>query len=150
MHSLPGRRPPRSGGKTPMKLRKWICEAGFDLSALACALLFGLGCADRNAGPDKTDAPKGDGELPTMTAKEKKIEAARAKLSPEDRALVDAQDYCAVTPEQKLGAMGVPLKVMIKGRPVFLCCKGCKGTAEDEPDATLEAAERLKAKVRSE
>ena len=130
-----------------MNLRKWIYEAGFVLTALTCVLLFGLGCADRNAGPaGTTDAPKGDDKLPTMTAKEKKIEAARAQLSPEDRALVDAQDYCAVTPKQKLGAMGVPIKVTIKGQPVFLCCKGCKGTAEDEPEATLETAEELKAR----
>ena len=130
-----------------MKMRPWVYEAGFAPTALACALLFGLGCADRNAGDDKTtDAPKGDDKLPTMTAKEKKIEAARAKLSPEDRALVDAQDYCAVTPKQKLGSMGVPIKVTIKGQPVFLCCKGCKGTAEDEPEATLQAAEKLKAR----
>ena len=133
-----------------MNLRKWIYEAGFALSALACALLFGLGCADRNAGPARTtDAPKGDGKLPTMTAKEKKIEAGRARLSPEDRALVDAQEYCAVTPKQKLGSMGVPIKVTLEGQPVFLCCKGCKGTAEDEPEATLRAAERLKVKGRN-
>ena len=134
-----------------MNLRKWICDAGFPLAALTCALLSGPGCGDRNAGPaEATGAPKGEEKLPTMTAKEKNIEAARARLSPEDRALVDAQDYCAVMPEQKLGAMGVPLKVMIKGRPVFLCCKGCKRTAEDEPDATLGAAERLKAKGRND
>ena len=130
-----------------MKLRTWFYKAGLAPTALACALLFSLGCADRNTGGDgTTGATKGDDQRPAMTAKEKKIVAARAKLPPEDRTLVEAQDYCAVMPEQKLGAMGVPLKVMITGQPVFLCCKGCKGSAEDEPEATLRAAEELKAR----
>ena len=129
-----------------MKLRTWFYKAGLAPTALACALLFSLGCADRNTGGDgTTGAPKGDNQRPAMTAKEKKIEAARAKLSPEDRALVEAQDYCAVQSKQKLGSMGVPLKLTIKGQPVFLCCKACKAKAEDEPDATLEAVEKLKA-----
>src|SRR4051812_13961561 len=116
-----------------MKSRTWTILAGMALAAVAGALLLTLGCGGRDAGDGGvTGRPQEGDEQAAKTAKEKKIEAARARLSPEDRALVDAQDYCAVMPKQKLGSMGVPLKVMIKGQPVFLCCKGCKGTTEDE------------------
>jgi hypothetical protein len=30
--------------------------------------------------------------------------------------------------------MGVPLKVMVKGKPVFVCCEGCKDEALNMPD----------------
>ena len=116
--------------------------------ALAATMFLTLGCGQqRNADDKASDTAKSGGDKPeARIATEKKIEAARAKLSPEDRALVDAQDFCVVHRNNKLGSMGVPLKLTIKGQPVFVCCKGCKGAAEDEPDATLKAVEELKAK----
>jgi hypothetical protein len=128
--------------------RGWAPPAGMALVFLAGAFLGGLGCGPRNQGEDKAPAAAADGgaKADAKAAREKKIEAARAKLSAEDRALVDAQDYCPIMPKQKLGSMGVPFKLTVKGQPVFVCCKGCKGTAEDDPDATLQAVEELKAK----
>lgn len=76
------------------------------------------------------------------------IKAARGKLSPEDRTLVEAQEYCAVTDDSRLGGMGVPIKVMVKDQPVFLCCKGCQRKALADPDRTLAKVEELKAKVK--
>ncbi len=73
-----------------------------------------------------------------------------AKLSPEDRALADAQGYCSVQPEERLGSMGVPIKVMVKDQPVFVCCKGCEKKAVRDADATLAQVADLKAKVASE
>jgi len=58
--------------------------------------------------------PKGD-----------KIANAIAKLSPEDQALAKAQGYCVVIEQSRLGSMGTPVKVMIEGKPVFLCCDEC-------------------------
>lgn len=74
------------------------------------------------------------------------VEARLKKLSPEDRALAERQRYCAVETENLLGSMGVPVKVVLKGQPVFLCCSGCLGEARKDPDATLARAEELKAK----
>lgn len=130
-----------------MKLRGWMMQAGLATLALVATVFLTLGCGQQRSADDKVagDAKTGDKSAAT-TAKEKKIEAARAKLSPEDRALVDAQDFCAVMSDHKLGSMGVPLKMTIQGQPVFICCKGCKGSAEDEPDATLKAVAELKAK----
>lgn len=74
------------------------------------------------------------------------VGAERAKLSPADRALVDAQEWCVVSNDERLGAMGPPLKLDIKGQPVFVCCKGCKRKAEADPDKTLAKLAELKLK----
>jgi uncharacterized protein (TIGR03000 family) len=71
-----------------------------------------------------------------------------AKLSPKDRKLARAQRYCAVQDGIKLGAMGVPVKVMVKGKPVFLCCPGCKKRAESNPEGALAKAKELKTKFK--
>jgi hypothetical protein len=41
-------------------------------------------------------------------------------------------------------------KLDIKGRPVFICCKGCRKKAEADPDRTLAKVEELKAKAKDE
>jgi hypothetical protein len=73
-----------------------------------------------------------------------------AKLPPEDRTLAEAQGYCAVQPKSPLGSMGVPIKVMVKDQPVFVCCAGCEKKAVREADATLAQVAELKAKVAAE
>ena len=73
------------------------------------------------------------------------VKAALAKLSPEDRRLAEAQVFCAVLEKNYLGSMGTPVKVMVKGRPVFLCCDGCEKKALANPDQTLAKVEKLKA-----
>ncbi len=80
---------------------------------------------------------------------EQAIQEALAELSPEDRRLVEAQGYCAILEENRLGSMGAPFKVMIKDRAVFLCCKGCRTKALADPDKTLTKVEGLKAKVKA-
>ncbi len=76
---------------------------------------------------------------------ETKINAALDKLAPEDRKLAEAQKYCAVEPENRLGKMGKPFKVTIENQPVFLCCKGCETMALKDPEKTLAAVRKLKA-----
>jgi hypothetical protein len=76
----------------------------------------------------------------------KKATAAVAKLSPADRQLADAQRFCAVQAKSELGSMGTPVKVVLEGQPVFLCCAGCKKAATANPKATLaKLKERAKA-----
>src|SRR4051812_37127473 len=72
----------------PMKLPRWA----FGLAALTVAVLV-AGCGQREAA-DKPQEPASEADK--QAAREKKIEAARAKLSAEDRVLVEEQDYCAV------------------------------------------------------
>lgn len=75
----------------------------------------------------------------------KKVNAAFAKLAPADRPIAVAQRYCAVQSKSDLGSMGTPVKVMLEGKPVFLCCGGCKKSALAKPKATLATVEKLKA-----
>jgi hypothetical protein len=79
-------------------------------------------------------------------ADEAKIKANLAKLDPEDRKLAEEQKYCAVENENRLGEMDVPVKVVVKGEPVFLCCKSCRKEAEANPDKTLAKVKELRAK----
>lgn len=44
--------------------------------------------------------------------------------------------------ESRLGSMGMPVKLMIQGRPVFLCCSGCESEALADPVKTLDNAAR--------
>ena len=92
-----------------------------------------------------TDAKPADGKA----GEEKGVAAERAKLSPEDRALVEAQEWC-VESNERLGEMGPPIKLMVKGQPVFVCCDGCKKDALKDPDKTLAKVEELKKKKAEE
>ena len=77
------------------------------------------------------------------------VEAALAKLKPADRSLAKAQKFCPILQESRLGSMGKPVKVIIRDRPVFLCCKNCQKQAREHPDETLATVEKLKAKVKT-
>ena len=74
-----------------------------------------------------------------------KIQSALNHLDPADRKLAEQQKYCAVSPESRLGSMDVPVKVILKDQPVFLCCKGCEKSARKNPDKTLASVKELKA-----
>jgi membrane fusion protein, copper/silver efflux system len=65
-----------------------------------------------------------------------------AKLPPEDQELVAEQKFCPIT-KLCLGSMGVPVKITLKGQPVFLCCPGCVDKAKNDPDATMKIVKEL-------
>jgi hypothetical protein len=122
---------------------------------LTCALLGMLtltlnqvsacGCYCRSQEP----APTADSREPAKAAdqnEEAEIKANLAKLPAKDRKLAEEQKFCAVENDSRLGAMGVPVKVLIKDQPVFLCCKGCTKQAQKDPDKTLDKVKELKAK----
>jgi len=94
--------------------------------ALSAAMLVVAGCGSSG------DAPDNDVQA--------KIKKNLAKLSAEDRALVEKQKICPVegTP---LGSMDVPIKVpevLWNGQPVFICCDGCRNKLLDDRDKYLE------------
>ena len=105
--------------------------------------------------PPKRQIVRADGAsppagLPSLTsAQEAKVQANLASLSPEDRKLAEAQVFCAIDQESPLGSMGPIHKVMIKGQPVFLCCKGCEAEAKAHPEQTMGALEKLMTRVKS-
>lgn len=73
------------------------------------------------------------------------VAEALGELGPEDRKLASGQKYCPVQPQNPLGAMGKPIKVMLEGKPVFLCCEGCQKEASKSPEKTLAKAKELTA-----
>ena len=76
-----------------------------------------------------------------------KINFALAKLSPDDRKLAEAQRFCPILPANRLGVMGTPVKVTVKGETVFLCCSGCTEKALANPESTLAKVNALKAEA---
>ncbi len=61
---------------------------------------------------------------------------ALGKLAPADQALVRAQARCPVTGKD-LGSMGVPIRMVADGKPVFLCCEGCRDAFQSKPGQYL-------------
>ena len=97
---------------------------------------------------------KGDGSS-VMTARpslpedpDAKIEAALAALPSADRSLAEAQQYCPILKNNRLGSMGTPVKLDVSGHTVFVCCDGCKEQALENPIETLaQVAKRKNAKI---
>ena len=101
------------------------------LVAVAFSLLSPMSKGQQPTGPHVSEVNEAD------------IQASLAKLSSDDRKLAEAQKFCAIMTTNRLGVMGTPLKVMIKGQPVFLCCRGCQSKALAKPDATLATVAAL-------
>jgi YHS domain-containing protein len=99
---------------------------------------------------EEPDSLKAPGDYVQAAKLDPKIAAALASLNKEDRTLVDSQKYCAIMTDKLLGSMGTPLKVEVNGKPVFLCCKGCKTKALRDPDATLATVAKLRGEIRGE
>ena len=121
------------------------------LSCIAALATFAAGCQSQTSPPpteasanvevdghDHDEHEHGDGG-------ESDVALAMAELSPEDRKEAEAQKFCAVMNTSLLGSMGAPLKLDVKGQPVFVCCAGCKSKAMKNADETLATVARLKA-----
>jgi hypothetical protein len=54
-----------------------------------------------------------------------KMKEALAGLPAEDRTSAEKQHFCPVSGKM-LGTMGVPSKVQIEDRAVWICCPGCE------------------------
>ena len=62
-----------------------------------------------------------------------------AKLPVPDQTLARAQALCPITGEP-LGSMGMPFKLTVEGKSLFLCCQGCEGKVKKDPKAALQKA----------
>lgn len=102
----------------------------------------------RSEGPrSATPAAKPDMVTPKqLKAPSQEDLEAVAELPEEDRPLAQAQRWCPVR-DEPLGSMGTPVKITLRGKPVFLCCKGCLAKAKREPDAILQKVEQFKAQA---
>jgi len=104
------------------------------LLALALGLIFsGLGISSAAAHGDDGDAAKTEKEISKMLA----------TLSTADHKQAVAQRFCPIMEYSRLGADGAPQKVMVDGKPVFVCCEGCVEDAVAGGKATLTKVTKL-------
>ena len=117
--------------------------------SIALVSVVTTGCSDHPAASPLAVAER-PASPPPKPAETDEVAVERKKLSAADRSMVEDQEWCVVMTDERLGAMGPPIKLTIKGETVFICCKGCKKTAEKNPDETLAKLKELKEKAKSE
>lgn len=129
-------------GQQVVAAGSFLLDAETRLNPAASAAYFG---ASGQAGSSDSSPTGTSTTSRSATTREKKPSQADleniAKLPPEDRELAIRQAVCPVTGEP-LGSMGVPLKFIVKGVPVFVCCKGCEAQVREHPDKVLEKINR--------
>lgn len=114
-----------------------ILEGVKEGEQVACSGNFLIDSQMQLAGkPSLIDPTKAKARPELDEAESAKIIAALSKLSAEDRALAESQKICPVT-KLPLGSMGTPPRVDVKGRLIFICCKGCENRLVAEPDKHL-------------
>ena len=116
----------------------FLVDAETRLNPAAGSIYIG-GSSGGGSTPSKTVRPS------TPEDTDAKIDLALGKLSPDDRKLAASQKFCPILTDSQLGSMGVPIKVMVKDQPVFVCCNGCTKQAAKEADATLKKVADLRA-----
>jgi YHS domain-containing protein len=105
-----------------------------------------------SVGPDGKAIPPPDSKTKTaepakakaeaVVLSEEEIKAINELPDPADREAALAQKICAVNVDEDgkpvhLGAMGAPVKEVVKGKTVYLCCKGCIDDLKKDPDKYL-------------
>jgi hypothetical protein len=98
----------------------------------------------KTGAPGHEETHEGEVDSTTTSDEEADIAEALAKLPEGERDIADAQRFCPVLSESRLGSMGTPVKLLIEGEPVFLCCEGCKAEALKDPKGTLARVADLK------
>ncbi|HTM54463.1 MAG TPA: efflux RND transporter periplasmic adaptor subunit [Pirellulales bacterium] len=135
---------------TPVKLTidgqtVFLCCDGCKKSALANpkGTLAKVAALVKKQGPAATtDSAMDEGKNDPI---ETEIETELAKLSDSDRKAAQAQKFCVILPDSRLGSMGKPEKLAIGGKVVFVCCEGCSAEALAHPERTLAKAAELRA-----
>lgn len=75
----------------------------------------------------------------TFAISKAKLLVTIAALGEGDRAGVARQQVCPVTGAQ-LGSMGDPVKVLVGNQPLYLCCQGCVGKVQRDPEVYVKKA----------
>jgi Cu(I)/Ag(I) efflux system membrane fusion protein len=145
---------PRAGGFYPVisgltaadriaAAGSFLLDAETRLNPAAASAYFGA------SGSDSASQAESSTSTSTTRAASKKEGSLSApqleqikKLSPEDQKFALKQKSCPVTGEP-LGSMGMPIKVIVAGQPVFLCCAGCEMEAQQNADETLKTVAKL-------
>jgi hypothetical protein len=80
------------------------------------------------------NANRAERRIPALPARRQS--PSSPSLSKEDQALALAQKICPVT-QKPLDSMGGPILVTVRGRKVFVCCRGCERPLLASPDKYL-------------
>jgi hypothetical protein len=102
-------------------------------STLRLLVLVVLAGCQGKPSPDVTSIAPG----PAPTDTDADIRANLSQLGPEDEQLAEQQKYCPMMEGVRLGEMGRPYKVTVRGDSMFVCCKNCVLAAQNEPDRAL-------------
>jgi Cu(I)/Ag(I) efflux system membrane fusion protein len=99
-----------------------------------------------NSATDEETAPPPADDAATATPSdpESEIQAALAELDPADQKLAEEQKFCAVLRGSRLGSMGKPVKVILDGEVIFVCCEGCETGAKRNPKQTVFNVKKLR------
>lgn len=101
----------------------FLIDAETRLNPAAASTFTGAGGGPR---PAADAAPAASPPAPMAGSAATKVDPESWKeLSPEDRKLALAQRTCPIS-NDLLGEMGTPVKVLVNGKAIFLCCEGCK------------------------
>jgi hypothetical protein len=101
-------------GQVVVTAGAFLLDAETRLNPAAGASYFGAGSRGANPSPPPP-AP-----------------VSRPASSTEDQQLIERQKVCPVT-GQPLGSMGAPVRVVVAGRVVFVCCEGCTDALKKNP-----------------
>ena len=133
-----------------MTVNGLLHQSVFCLAILGGAtMLTGCGGSKDKQDPQKpaaapTTGHKSEKDRPDSGADDNAdVATGLAQLSDADRAIAEKQEVCPVSGE-RLGAMGKPVKITVKGRTVFLCCSGCEPAIKKDPDKYLKKLKKPK------
>ncbi len=131
-------------------------RTGWWTAGIGCGLLVFAGCAKETAPAAPPASPAGQALTVDSPAGEADDDVAKAiaELPEAERSVALAQKYCPVAAidgrDSLLGSMGMPHKVTLDGKDVYLCCEGCVETAEKDSAATLAKTDELKQRAATE
>jgi hypothetical protein len=114
----------------------FLLDSQFQISGKS-SLLYPEGMA--GGGHTGHDHATQSNAQPKMISPEKQALIAKnlGMLTAADRQLAIDQANCPVTGDP-LGVMGVPVKLNVDGRSMFICCAACESMVRKDPQGILE------------
>lgn len=118
----------RVGTQEEMKTMRSMTITAALLAVIALSAAAFSGCAT-----EEVAEPSQPAETAVQTDVPPEVAAELAKLPEADRRLAAQQRICPVT-EELLGSMGVPKKIVVEGREIFICCASCEDELRSKPE----------------
>jgi Cu(I)/Ag(I) efflux system membrane fusion protein len=131
----------------------FLIDAETRLNPAAAAAFLGAGGGPRGNSMDEPSDDRREHDGPPDPSAEPKGPSPDdlkniTRLPEADHAAVLAQRFCPIT-DEPLGSMGVPVKVEVQGKVVYVCCAGCVSQVKKAADKVLKKLESESAKGES-